>query len=133
LWASFILLAAPFLESILRIGVLQAGPWAAVLAETIWKSQYSPKTPRRIVLEIYSVKHVWESTSVYPGLPTNDGHALYDYEMVKGPDDIWRAKLSNLRQYANSGLIYAFGSGDPTGHGMKSGAVGTVRRALSPM
>jgi pullulanase/glycogen debranching enzyme len=66
------------------------------------------KNASRIVLEIYSVKHVWESTSVYPGLPTNGGHALYDYEMVKGPDDIWRAKLSNLRQYADSGLIYAF-------------------------
>jgi isoamylase len=66
------------------------------------------KNATRIVLEIYSVKHVWESTSVYPGHPTNDGHALYDYEMVKGPDDIWRAKLSNLRQFANSGLIYAF-------------------------
>ncbi len=71
------------------------------------------KHATRIMLEIYSVEHAWVGSSRLSGYPSNSGHALYEYWMEKGSDDVWRAKISNTASFESSGLMYAFRAWGP--------------------
>jgi len=61
----------------------------------------------RILVEIYSKEHYWADVRL-TGKAANGGHALYEYWMEKGTDNIWRAKIADVRQFAQQGVMYAF-------------------------
>jgi isoamylase len=68
-----------------------------------------------IVLEIYNREHYWATDRV-PGLPApkdGRGHAVYDYWLEKGADNVWRAKLASLRSHKDEGVLYAFRAWGP--------------------
>jgi hypothetical protein len=72
------------------IGILPPFPWGAHIVSGDLEVALYSKNASRVLLEIYN---------------SSSGEAAqYDYWMAKGPDDIWRAKLSNVPV----GTAYAF-------------------------
>ncbi len=69
----------------------------------------------RILLEFYNRKY-YSATDAISGLPSpqdGQGHAVYDVWMEKGANNIWRAKITNVLQYEDEGLMYAFRAWGP--------------------
>ena len=74
----------------------------------------------RILLEFYDREHYWASkrNTTMPNSTHGQGHAVYDIWMEKGSDNIWRAKIANVKARAGDGtkdeaILYAFRAWGP--------------------
>lgn len=71
---------------------------------TDWEVGVYSKNAERILLEVYSHKHLAAAQS-----DTKAARARQDYWLVKGPDNIWRGKLAKLPE----GGLYGFRAWGP--------------------